>query len=906
MGKTVAKVAGVIAGVALIASGVGAIAGGSLLAAIGGAATLSTIATVAGVISLGAGMLAKKPGPGPSTISRLQVTFDPGSPRKLVYGRTALATDLRYSGYTGSGQEYYHQILCVASHQVEAIEEIWFESELAWSASGGIASKYSGYLTVASRTAGTSGNAIAIDSVWTSSARLTGCAYLHLRYKLTGNSKKAESPFSQSIPSRVTVRGKGALVPDIRIVGVDPNNQSTWLYTSAADSGRNNALQLLHYLLGWRINGLLAVGRGIPPARLDLDSFITGANLCDEAVTRAAGGTEPRYRHDGIFSEADDPGAVIASLCASMNAVLRDVGGRISLDVLHNDLAAPVASFGADDILGEELWVQTVSLDATPNVIRGRYTDPSDSALYQLVDYPEVRLASVDGIDRIETFDLAGVQSPSQAQRLAKQRLQRLQYQGRYTARLGHRAWQASQGKPVEFSHPTLGWADKAFRVESHTVDPTGVVAIALREEAAAIYAWDAEEAAAVTPAAPTVYDPLLAPIVQHLSTVAEGATKNIVYRQTTDPVGAHTLQNGDIWVDISGTPMVVKVRIGGSWQFSANYVTEGSHIGVANGATKNVVYRQTGAPASPVDGDIWVDTDASPVTAYVRVGGAWEISANYVTEGSHIGVENAADVTSNVGYGPTTISVECDNSGTPLAGQVGAGVSDTFKLIKNGTPLTAGVTWSYKVLSGTFNGYNQASGSVSLTGAGAVALPRTSFSTDTALVELTGVEDGRTRKVEITYLKNKATASNTGGSGGGTAANYTVNTSIASSSYGVVSDELIVTTGSSATSVALSGSISIAAAATPPAGQWNIELKWEMWNGSAWVLVDAVINSDPDTTSWFDVEGIFYNDPGNAVVAKTATGLSSSTSYKFRLSARHSTATTRTIYLYGDVSAQG
>ena len=40
------------------------------------------------------------------------------------------------------------------------------------------------------------------------------------------------------------------------------DDQTTWVWDD--DACRNPALALLFYLLGWRINGELAVGKGIP------------------------------------------------------------------------------------------------------------------------------------------------------------------------------------------------------------------------------------------------------------------------------------------------------------------------------------------------------------------------------------------------------------------------------------------------------------------------------------------------------------------------------------------------------------------------------------------------------------------------------------------------------------------
>lgn len=430
MGK-VLKIGAIIAAVAFaVVPGGQAFTAGILssLGVAGGTAAFAAAGSIiAGVTSLGimsaVGIGTKMLGLGPSppkiprgTTDRLRATINTAAPRAIVPGVTAMATDLHYQEFTGADQEYMNTILVCASHAVQSIDEVWFDQDLAWSASGGIASKFSGYLAVTTRLEGTSGNAFTItgSSNWTpgNGCRLTGCAYIWLRYKLTGNTKKAESPFSSSVTSRITVRGRGALMYDPRLDstnggsgGQRPDNQATWAWTSD-NVGRNPALQLLWYLLGWKINGKLAVGLGLPPARIDIPSFIAAANICDESVSLAAGGTEPRYRSDGVYSEADDPQTVFENLCAAMNGVMRDAGGKIALELLVNDLATPVIDLTADDVIGSFTWVQTPPIDQNFNVVRGQYTDPSNNSLYQPVDYPDVVLTSVDGIDRPTSYTI--------------------------------------------------------------------------------------------------------------------------------------------------------------------------------------------------------------------------------------------------------------------------------------------------------------------------------------------------------------------------------------------------------------------------------------------------------------------------------------------------------------------
>ena len=461
-----------------------------------------------------------------SQLSRLNVSLDPNTPRKAVLGTTAMPLDLRYHEASGTDQEYIDYIICVAAHKVASIDEIYFEEKLAWSSGSGVASRYSGYLTVAIRTEGTDANYITINggSRWGSDDRLTGCAYVHFRIKRTGNSKKTESPLVQGLPSRVTIIGEGAPLYDPRLDSTVPggsgshraDDQSTWGAYAGADDFDNPALQLLWMLLGWEINSKLSIGAGVPPERIDLESFITAANICDENVTLAIGGTQKRYRTSGTFSDSDSRMDIIDSFLACMNGTLRDNGGKLSLSVIKNDLADIVLDFHDDDILGEFQWDQTGGgLSQNHNVARGRYIDPSTNSLYQMVEYPHVSLSSPDGIERVMSLDFPFVEDGRRAQRLAKQILQRNQFRGQLTAEFTAKALGCDVGDIVTVSMSALGFNDKLFRVISKEIRPDGRVPLSLLEESSLIYQWDAEDSAPVVPVTPVIYDPLLNMITQ-------------------------------------------------------------------------------------------------------------------------------------------------------------------------------------------------------------------------------------------------------------------------------------------------------------------------------------------------------------------------------------------------------
>lgn len=540
----VKKVLGSVAGPVL-----GFVLGGTkgAIQGLGNAATAFFGGPLAVAVSVGATLLSTKPkAPGAMTASvdRLNVSIDLRTPRKMAIGHTAFATDLRDQEWSAD-QTYLDRFILAASHKVSSISEIWFDDKLAWTIGGGVQSAFAGYLTVTPVLEGTAGNAINTGPRMGGTRRYTGCAYVRLRYKLTGNDKKSQSPFASSIPSRMTIIGDGIPVYDPRldstVGGSGPqraNDQSTWVYTPAA--GRNAALGLLVYLLGWRIKNpatgamKLAVGKGIAPARINLASFIVAANICDETVAIAAGGSEPRYRADGVLSEGDDLSLVLDNFKAAMNATVDDVDGKLRLSILYNDLAAPIGSLTTSDVIGDFQWNQSPPLQDTINLIRWSYTDPSTASLFQMVDGPEVSIGSPDGIERSQTVPLALVQSPSQGQRVIKLRLQRALFPGTFQATFQATAWKFQKGDVIRFTFATLGFSAKLFRIVDMTIQVDGTVPMVLREEHPVIYSAANDNAAVIVGTAPTTYNPLLSPIVQDLSDLNTNLDATIIVVDAT------------------------------------------------------------------------------------------------------------------------------------------------------------------------------------------------------------------------------------------------------------------------------------------------------------------------------------------------------------------------------------
>lgn len=557
--KTVGKIAGAVVAVAAIGTGIGAALGGTMMLSIFGTSiAASAIAGAASLISVGASLLSKPKATKMSEANndRLNISLNPRTPRVMAFGRTALATDLRDQEFTGTDKEYLHRFVVVAAHKVDSIQEIWFDDHLAWTSAGGVQSKYAGYLAVTPVLEGTPANAINISSRMGSSRRFTGCAYVYFRYKLTGNSKKTESPFSQQVPTRLTIVGQAIPCYDPRQDSTRggsgthrAEDQSTWTW---GEHARNPACQLATFMLGWRIQNpqsgtwKLSVGSGTAPDRVDWQSFIDGANLCDEPVALAAGGTEPRYRGDGLTDDDDDPLAVTEAFKAAMNADVDDQDGLIRLTVFHNDLATPDADFDTIDVEDDFQWLQTLSPTESFNTVRGSYIEPDPRSLYQPAPYREVSVAAPGTLERVHPVDFGLVQSKGQAERLAKQRLQRQLYGGTFRATFLAAGWKVQKNSVVRLSFAPEGWTNKLFRVAEIEVREDGLVPMVLREEHPDIYAWDAEESPPVEIAEPTHYEPGQAPIPQFLGTIEEGATSGATVPDTDGTGGNITKPGGE------------------------------------------------------------------------------------------------------------------------------------------------------------------------------------------------------------------------------------------------------------------------------------------------------------------------------------------------------------------------
>lgn len=336
-----------------------------------------------------------------TTTPQAQATLNQSTgPRIRGYGRAKLG-GTRAFWDSKAGKLY--QIIMAHHGEIDAFEQFFVgDKPVSRDGSGNVTtSPFAGFVTIqpASGTSGQSANGVmtaAWGSKWTSAHRLRGIAYWMVRF----SSPAAEDyqkvfPEGYNTPVRCVCRLSKVYDPRTDI-------------TAWSD---NAALCILDYLTH-------ADGYNRSFDDIDIPSFIEFANLCDEPVPLAAGGTEKRYRLWGVYGLTDDPQDVLAKMRATCDAEFYQTpDGKIAIRGGKWD--APTVTIRESDILGHTLE-QGNNRFATFNELKILYTSPQH-------DYQTMEATSwenlADQADRgvlSSSLNLDMVPSPTQARRLAK------------------------------------------------------------------------------------------------------------------------------------------------------------------------------------------------------------------------------------------------------------------------------------------------------------------------------------------------------------------------------------------------------------------------------------------------------------------------------------------------------
>lgn len=382
--------------------------------------------------------------------------------RQIIYGRAKVSGPLVFAA-SSADNNTLHLVVALAGHEIDAVEAIYLNDELSTDA------KFTGYVTTAAHL-GAADQVADADLVtaglgWTADHRLHGIAYLYV--KLT----YSRDVFPRGIPNiSAVVRGKKLY---------DPRTATTvW--------SQNLALAVRDYLAG-------TYGLSSTDAEINDTALIAAANICDETVTLAAGGTEARYTVNGVLDTGGTPRANMEALLSGCGGALTWPAGLWTLHV--GAYESPTVSLAEDDLAGAVQVRARVSRQDLYNGLKGTFVDPTQD--YQPVDFPAITnsaYATQDGAQIFRDVAFPVTTSSATAQRLAKMMVEKSRQGITVQAPFKLTAFKVSTWDNIELSIASLGWTDKVFKVTGWGFNEAGSISLTLQEEAAACYTWSAEE----------------------------------------------------------------------------------------------------------------------------------------------------------------------------------------------------------------------------------------------------------------------------------------------------------------------------------------------------------------------------------------------------------------------------
>lgn len=243
-------------------------------------------------------------------------------------------------------------------------------------------------------------------------------------------------------------------------------------------------------------------GDNWPARRFDGDSWTAAANVCDENVTLAAGGTEKRYRMGAEINFGEPPLAVLDRILATCNGRMVETGGVYK--VYAGGIGASVYSFTDGEVIVTEALTGKMfpTRADIANTIAGSYVEPDNGgqtkaygkrtkAAYVAEDRGEVRAREMN-------FDY--IRNNRQAQRCAMLALNDNRRFMTKVVAFPSVGRKLEPGDVVTWSTSVrFGFSLKKFIVGDVTLSDNGVVLCILREADATDPDWSTSDEATFT-----------------------------------------------------------------------------------------------------------------------------------------------------------------------------------------------------------------------------------------------------------------------------------------------------------------------------------------------------------------------------------------------------------------------
>lgn len=441
------KTIGMIAGaVALVATGVGAFAGGALAASAASVASYATLA--AGVANIGAQLTASnRPPSARGTVT--QILISPDAPQPYVMGEGYYAGVLRHDTAYGATLKkvpnpYRWMVMTYSGggpiHSITPYVDQ--DDDLSY---------YSGFLTTDTQLgAQPESDALAptfgTAPGWGSSSKLSGQAAIGWNLKFDKDGKR----FASGLP-QLGAHGKWVKVYDPRLDSTYPGGSGTHrLGTESTYTwSENPALHAAMYAYGRYQNGKRVLGVGLPEAAIDWEAVVAWANVCDDND----------WTIFGVIYEpaADTRWPNLKDICAAGGARPIFAGGVLSFHYAAPRVA--LDTFTEDDLAeGPGSVTAMTSRRSRVNTIIPKYRSPDHN--WEMVATTDTVTSATyvteDGEERRAEWPFNLVKDKDQASQLAAYVLADGRELQPITLTFGHRVMAYRPGECVHLEIPRL------------------------------------------------------------------------------------------------------------------------------------------------------------------------------------------------------------------------------------------------------------------------------------------------------------------------------------------------------------------------------------------------------------------------------------------------------------------
>ena len=422
----------------------------------------------------------------------------------IVYGERLIGGVRVFLQTSGTDNEFLYMALVLSEGEINAISEIrvddkvvTFDGALSDNTQRDVASSDSNfykdavsYIRIEPHFGSDSQSASSLLSTlssWGSNHKLSGIAYLALRFKWN------QDIFGSVPKVQAKIQGK-------KVVTLASD-----LSESSPTFSSNPAFCLLDYLRNSRY------GKGLATTDIDLQSFRDASQVCITQVTPFSGGSDINlFDCNAIIDTSKTIIDNTRIFLRGCRGFLPYTGGKYKL-VIETTGSASI-TLNEDDIFGGYSLTSEEKNNKYNRVIVS-FVNPDRNFQVDEVQFPPIDdsgLASADQHATMKTddggfllegrFDFQTITSPYQAEEMAEIILRRSREAKKLNINAGGDAYDLAIGDIVNITHASLGFSAKAFRVNSISFNEDFTVGLNLIEHQNSHYTFASKNQVSSTP----------------------------------------------------------------------------------------------------------------------------------------------------------------------------------------------------------------------------------------------------------------------------------------------------------------------------------------------------------------------------------------------------------------------